>query len=249
MSSRNGGDMLRECLRNLEAQYRVPDMFYFIDDGSVDGTGDVLREFLRGRPGCLVVNQPHKHDVSGIHRDIFNGYEMLFSRGCNRVIHIGDDIMIPPGGLRDLLYFMRRDNMSYICGKVSEDGGFVDGYSVLHKTKWYQCRDLITDSYYRHSVLMRSSEMDSTKAIYNQCVAHEARPRGTHYDWRLWVRRGRTHRYVGHSVWFGLLKSAVTFRRWGARSAVGYLAGFVSQRTRPGPMDPIRNYVRGVEFR
>lgn len=249
MSTRDHASMLERCIDRVDAQYRRPDRYYVINDGSSDETEEVLDWWLDGKDAWVSHRPPHGHDMVGMHAGLMEGYDLLFSRGCTRVMLIGDDIMMPPEAVGKMSGSMERDGVFYASGVIEgRSDGLIDGYSMLDWQLYDMCRDLILHPYYHHSVFLRRAQMLDAARVYPEITAREERMRGFAYDGHLWEYRGITHRYMGHSLRFAVLKSLKVGNVWGAKMGMSYMRGYMAHVTVPPAMDPIRRHVRRVEF-
>lgn len=251
MNTYNFADKLQLCLESILDQTERPDLIYVTNDGSSDGTRDVLDGWARDVSGTNIVHNPEsKFDMvraADFHKA---GINWCFEQGCDYAVLIGDDIIMSPGFIEGITDRMCRDNALYACGRIeSEPGGFVDGVSAVDFGHWAECYHNIYIPYFRHSVLYWSAVMRSACRIYPDVLAHTMRPRGTCYDADIWAWRGRANRYVGNTWPWAMCKAARTWRTWGMWAARAFVGGFAEWNNEPGAMDGIRKYVKSNQFR
>ena len=73
MCTYNGAQFLKEQLASIAAQFRPPDELVVCDDGSSDGTGEIVKEFARRSPFAtrFVVNDQNLGSTKNFEKAIF----------------------------------------------------------------------------------------------------------------------------------------------------------------------------------
>lgn len=97
--SRNSAGYIERCLRSLDAQQVVPgtDEIWVVDNGSIDGTRDVLARLARDRPWVHTITLDRNYGTT-------RSRNLAVARACGRYIaFIDSDAELPPGTIDSLI--------------------------------------------------------------------------------------------------------------------------------------------------
>src|SRR5215204_66483 len=97
--SRNSAAYIERCLRSLDAQNVVPagDEIWVVDNGSTDGTGEVVARFAQTRPWVHAIRLDRNHGTT-------RSRNMAVARARGRYIAFVDsDAELPPGAIDRLI--------------------------------------------------------------------------------------------------------------------------------------------------
>lgn len=121
----NRKDLVRRCLHSLQAQTRPPDEILILNNGSTDGTREMLREEFSQHP---VLDATRNHGASwGYHQ----GIKWSFREGFDWTWVIDDEGWAAPGCLEMLLRH-RRPNAVLVPLK-QDSNGFVYGVAAWRR--------------------------------------------------------------------------------------------------------------------
>lgn len=245
ITTKDNAGMLADCLDALIAGTHVPDIWYVTNDGSSDGTQDVIMDRLADRPGVKVLIARHPTDVAGSLVHVKRGYDWLSGHGrAYRVLRIGDDVVVGRTDVERLMRAMTGDGMVYVSGRCGdEDYGFRDGFSIMDARYYRRYQNLVIDPYFINAVFVRLAMMHGMMSYHPEINPELRRRTGTNYDRRLWSYRGRSYRYCGYD--FPVIAfMALRLARRSPLSAASMMAAWIRYRPARGPMDELRRYVR-----
>jgi len=239
-------DLIR-FLHCLDMQTARLDHVYVTDDGSTDGTPDILEDWLHGGEGRQVVTNRRKDipDVVGSHLNYIDGCDTLAHLGCDWIVRLGDDMMLKPDYVKTLVSRMEGDGGLYGSGMVEgETVGFRDGISAVRGCFFSHCRHWMTEPVFVDAVLRARSGMMGALRFYADLTVTGSRPTGTEHDGSVWYWRGRAMRYTGHTLPYVILRAAAD-RRQAARLLRGWYDMHVN--TVDG-LEDVRDYTRRQEW-
>lgn len=123
MTTYNGASYLRQQLESISAQARLPDEIVVCDDGSTDGTPELLREYLERAPFAvrIVSNESRLGSTKNFEQAI------LLCSGDIIALCDQDDIWRP----RKLASIERRFERNPDVGLVFTNGDLIDGDGAL----------------------------------------------------------------------------------------------------------------------
>lgn len=112
MPAYNARRYVAEAIDSVLAQTLADFEFLIIDDGSTDGTGDILREYAGRDPRIRVINQPN----SGIGAALNRGIEQAQARYIARMD--SDDICLPQRFARQVEFLERTPECVLVGSRV-----------------------------------------------------------------------------------------------------------------------------------
>jgi len=109
--ARNEGTFIRKVLDSVAAQTQPPERWVIVDDGSTDGTAEIVEGYARRIPWIELVRRPQHMERS------FAGKVHAFNAGFERVKKVDFDVV---GNLDADLSF-EPDYLEFLMRKFSED--------------------------------------------------------------------------------------------------------------------------------
>ncbi len=100
----------------------------FMDDGSPDGTGEILDRLAEEQPSVSVVHRTQKLGVGGAHLE---GIALAYERGYERLVTIDCDFTHSPSDIPRLL--AKSDEADIVVGSRWLDPDSLDGWSVIRR--------------------------------------------------------------------------------------------------------------------
>jgi GT2 family glycosyltransferase len=154
----NRRELLRGCMESLFAQEDpgIPLEFIVVDDGSSDGTGDMVRRLTASRPQWNYVCQEHKGIATARNAGIRN------SR-FTWIAIVADDYLLPAGYARSIRDFFRDHPEAQIVR-----------FKIVASAGTFFCR--VLNAYHEASVIRRLTLRNSTwnrRGMWQRSVAEE----------------------------------------------------------------------------
>lgn len=158
--TRNQASMIGENIESILAQKtRFPFQHIIVDDGSKDGTQDIITEYAARyprliKPILLKHKAPHGENVRALFEQCRSKYAVL----CD-----GDDYFTDPGKLQTQVDFMERNPDCALCfhpvSVVYEDGTPTKTYPPADllpggERLWYSLRDLLISNFIQTNSVM-----------------------------------------------------------------------------------------------
>lgn len=158
--TRNQASMIAENMESVLAQKtRFPFQHIIVDDGSDDGTQDIITEYAARHPRIIKPillrrKAPHGENVRALFEQCRSKYAVL----CD-----GDDYFTDPGKLQTQVDFMERNPDCAICfhpvSVVYEDGSPTKIYPPANllpggEHLWYSLRDLLISNFIQTNSVM-----------------------------------------------------------------------------------------------
>jgi Glycosyl transferase family 2 len=109
--ARNEEGLIGRTIESVAAQTVLPVKWVIVDDGSVDGTAEVVRRSLKDRPWIELVQMPRRRERS------FAGKVFAFNAGYERVKDIRYEVI----GNLDADVSFSPDHFEFLLGKFSAD--------------------------------------------------------------------------------------------------------------------------------
>jgi dolichol-phosphate mannosyltransferase len=100
----------------------------FVDDGSPDGTGDVLDELARERPRVRVLHRPAKSGIGSAHQD---GIALAYAEGYERLVTLDCDFTHSPELIPAFLE--RAKTADVVVGSRYIDSDSLPGWTIVRR--------------------------------------------------------------------------------------------------------------------
>ena len=239
-------DYTRECLRSLQGLDPAPDALLLVDNGSTDGTPEIVRaEF----PGVEVLALGENRYFAG---GANAGLERALAAGAGSVLLLNNDLVLEGGALGilrasleadarrgavspKLYYYEPPDRIWFAGGVVSRGFGLVRHRGVNRKDDAFRDGPLAVDYVSGAAVLLsraaleRAGLLDPDYIIYVEDVDWSARARAAGFT--LWYEpSARGWHHVSVTSGGGLTPLKAYFR---LRSGGLYVTRHAPARTRP----------------
>ncbi|MFL6240731.1 MAG: glycosyltransferase family 2 protein [Actinomycetes bacterium] len=169
----NQAPYVGEALLSLSRQTRVADEIVVVDDGSTDGSPDVVLRVMEQWPG--------RSPVRLVCHDVNTGFVTALERGfaettAPMVAHVDADDLVRPRYLEALTHALHRHPDAGFAYPRMELFGDESG---LFMTGEFRAGRLLFDgNYIPHIGMMRRAAFEAS---------HGYRPLPTHVDWDLWL--------------------------------------------------------------
>ncbi len=119
---RDEAEFIPRVIRSMEAQTIPPIEWVVVDDGSTDGTTEILLEAARRNPWMNVVIKPDRGERSvgpGVVEAFYYGYERMHTSEYNYIAKMDGDIEFRSNYVETLLSYFDRDQwLGSASGKV-----------------------------------------------------------------------------------------------------------------------------------
>src|SRR5690606_28539837 len=135
--ARNEADYIERTIRSVIAQTHLPLRWVIVDDGSTDGTADIVRRYLPGRPWIHLVTLSERQDrnfAAKVHA-FRAGYERLHDLSFDIVGNLDGDVSFDPDYFEYLTAKFRDIDKLGVAGTHYVEGGFHsfrDSYISVH---------------------------------------------------------------------------------------------------------------------
>ncbi len=100
----------------------------FVDDNSPDGTGQILDEISKERPGIFIMHRPGKLGIGTAHQD---GIRWAYSHGYTHLVTMDSDFTHSPENIPDLLKYA--DDYEVVVGSRFLLKNSLDGWNLWRK--------------------------------------------------------------------------------------------------------------------
>src|SRR5688572_11686683 len=249
---RNEAEHIGKTVASMAAQTVLPRQWVVVDDGSTDGTAELLDSAAREHPWIRVVRRADRgfrHSGNGVMEAFYEGFAALGVEQWDFLVKLDGDLSFEPDFFEKCFKQFRQDSRLGIGGGTIcclTDGQWVEetrdvAFHVRGATKIYrrECWTAIGG-------LIRTTGWDTmdevkanmlgwtTRGFPDLKVLHYRPTGGADGRWKNWFKNGRANYIVGYHPIFMLVKCA---RRALKRpvAGVGLLAGFLT-----GPFARVR---------
>lgn len=125
----NESESVIGVLDRLEASGADVDVLV-VDDGSPDGTGELVEDYARTHPDVHVLHRPVK---DGLGHAYIAGFTWAFERGYDWIVEMDADGSHDPAVVPTLLAIARGSSADLVIGSRWVPGGSVDGWSRVRR--------------------------------------------------------------------------------------------------------------------
>jgi glycosyltransferase involved in cell wall biosynthesis len=261
MIVKNEAPVIRRC---LDSVLPLIDSWVIVDTGSTDGTGDVIRDHLRHRPGELH-ERPWKHfahnrsEALALARDRAPRADYIMVIDADEVLEIAPDFVMPPltadsytvqvlyGGctylrrqlLRSVLPWRYEGVLhEYVTCEAARSEGHLSGLRTIPHHDGARARDPLT--YRRDALLLEQALLEEpANTRYVFYLAQSYRDAG---DYELATRHYKRRVEMGgwpEEIWYSQYQIAMLQERrdqpW-PEVMDGYLAAWKMKPDRAGPL-------------
>lgn len=250
---RNEADTLPCTLAAVRAQSVRPAEWIIVDDGSSDGTAELLAEAARETPWIRVVHRQDRgarRAGSGVMEAFHDGYAQLETTDWEFLVKLDGDLDFAPAYFeRCLARFGRNPRLGIGGGLVCLPGTearaefndppfHVRGPTKIYRRAcWEQIGGLIRTPGWDTFDLVKANLTGWCTATFPELALYHLRPSGGAYGtWSNWTKNGFANYVVGYHPLFMAAKCARrVFQPPFGVAALGLAAGFVGGYLRGRP--------------
>ena len=266
---RNEAAHIELVARGMERQSRPPDLWLLVDDGSDDGTPELLREIASRLPYVRVLSTPpsftrdtgDRHAVAAAPRAFNWALRTVDPEGFTHLGKLDGDIELPPDYFARLLGEFDRDRSLGVGGGiVAELVGsdwrpqraaphHVRGALKLYRRECFEAIGGIQERLGWDGIDQTYARMRGYRTrSFGDNVARHHRPLGTADGaWRGMVRRGETHYQLGFSLpWVVLRAVRMCATRPVLKRGSAFLWGYLKAARQDAPRVEDQEYLRFV---
>jgi len=178
----NGARFLRDCLRSIERQTIEEYELVVVDDGSTDGTAEILEAWGKGDDRLRVLSRPHRGLVAALNEGLEHCRAPLIARMD------ADDIAHPRRLELQLDLFEERPDLDVVSCRVRH-------FPARRVAEGFRLYDRWLNSLLDHEAMARERFVESPVAhpsvVFRRSVIERAggyRDRGWPEDYDLWLR-------------------------------------------------------------
>jgi poly-beta-1,6-N-acetyl-D-glucosamine synthase len=252
---RNEAKYAGATIASMVRQTLLPEQWVIVDDGSTDGTGDLIDAAARGNPWITAVRRPDRgfrRAGAGVVEAFYDGYAAVRGEHWEFIVKLDGDLTFEPNYFEACFAQFANDPRLGIGGGailVPDKRGFkVDTpgappFHVRGATKIYRhaCWNQI-------SPLVRAPGWDtidevranmygwSTKTFSNVSLVQLRQTGSTDSEWRHWYKNGRANYITGYHPLFMLGKCLKRAFQRSPLAAAALCAGFCSGYVKRLPM-------------
>lgn len=268
--ARNEESFIAATIESLVRQTVPPAEWVIVNDGSTDGTGEVIDRYARQYPWIRGVhrdNRGFRKAGGGVVEAFYDGFHALTSSHWEFVVKLDADLTLEETYFERCMEYFRNDPRLGIAGGTVYN--IVRGRLELEKTPNFHVRG--ASKIYRRDCwdaiggLWPAPGWDTidevkanmlgwqTRSFPHLRVLHRRLTGAADGAWRNWVKNGRANYVSGYHPLFMLLKCLKrTVQKPYLVSAAGLLYGYVSGYLRGIPQveDPaLIGYIRRQQIR
>ena len=267
---RDEEQFIDSTIRSVIGQTVLPAEWIIVDDGSLDGTAEIVAGYLTGHPWIRLIrrrNRGFRHSGAGVMEAFYEGYEALQFRNWDFLVKLDGDLTFDHDYFAKLLArFSRNPKLGIAGGDIFHK---VNGALQLEKCPRFHVRGA-TKMYRREcweaiGGLLKQPGWDNvdettanmrgwTTESFAEIPALHARFTGTAEGrWKDQIKNGRADYVSGYHPLFMAAKCLYRVASppyvFGAIGmAYGFLSGYLKQSPRIGDRELIQ-YVRRQQMR
>ena len=259
--TRNGADHLPRTLDSLFGQAEPPNRVTVVDDGSTDGTGDILRKYKELNGTVRVLTKPDRgYDIRRVPANINQAWTSNADLTTDYFMISGDDCTYPTRYAASLLARMQADRRLVVAS-----GQLTSGGSQLREHSPSGSGRMVRSSFWRQVgsaypliagwetwLLYKAAQRGFRVKLFDDLTYEHERPRGTVHQFVYWGAAMGTLGY--HPLYaVGRIARNGTIPTVGAPGALSMLRGYLQSQLGSDdpficPFDkPLRNFVRNEQ--
>ena len=268
---RNEANYAADTIASMVRQTMLPEQWVIVDDGSTDGTGDLIAAAAREHPWITAVRRPDRgfrQSGGGVVEAFYDGYAALREERWEFIVKLDGDLTFEPEYFESCFARFADDPRLGIGGgtilvqdngRLSVDSPGAPPFHVRGATKIYRraCWEAI-------SPLVRAPGWDTVDEVtanmhgwstrtFSGVSLVQRRPTGsTDGEWRNWHKNGLANYTTGYHPIFMLAKCVKRAFQRPPLAAAGLFAGFCSgylKRLPRVPDDKAVRYLRRQQLR
>lgn len=268
---RNERDHFSETIASVVAQSIRPRWWVIIDDGSQDGTAELVDDAARQHDWIRVVHRPDRgfrKQGGGVVEAFYDGYETIRQEPWDYLVKLDGDLSFEPKYF-ELCFqeFAADPNLgigggevwSKVNGTLINDGRKDPRFHVRGATKiyrratWTAIDGLIRTTGWDTLDEMKANMCGWRTRSFSDIKVIQLKATGSADGaWRNWFKNGRANYITGYHPLFMLFKcSRRMFERPYGVAALGLMSGFVTGYLRRVPRAPdkeLLKYLRGQQM-
>jgi glycosyltransferase involved in cell wall biosynthesis len=264
--ARNSISNLKPTLDSLMHQTVPPTQIIVVDDGSTDGTGEMLSEYAGAHPRLVtVITLPDKgYDIRRVPSNVNLASKSAaeLKLDTSHFMISGDDCTYPEDYVESIIRKMHGDERIVVASGRPSSGGIVN----LEHTPSGSGRVVVWDYWRRIGgaypaiagwetwLLNRAEQLGFKVKLFPELVFEHSRPRGTKHNFVYWGAAMRTLGY--HPLYaFGRIAKNILVGSNSVKGSLNLLRGYIQAYV--GSSDPfvqpfelsLRTYVRASQVR
>lgn len=269
---RNEAAYVGVTIDSMSAQTVPPQQWVIVDDGSTDGTGEILETSAETRPWIRVVRRPdrgYRKSGGGVVEAFYDGYRALRDESWDFLVKLDGDLLLESGYFESCLAHFARDPRLGIGGGtvfVTGDGRFrvdspgappfhVRGATKIYRREcWKEVHPLLAGPGWDTIDEVKANMHGWRTMTFADVPLVQQRPTGAiDGKWSNWFKNGVANYATGYHpafMFFKCLKKAPTkpFLVAALGLLAGYCSGYLQHRPRVVDATLIR-YLRQQQVR
>ena len=269
---RNEAGYIGNTIESMARQTLSPRQWVIVDDGSTDGTGDMLEAASRNFAWVTTVRRPDRgfrKSGGGVVEAFYDGYSALRESDWDFLVKLDGDVSFEPDYFERCLFLFGDDPTLGIAGGticIMENGRLtvdspgdppfhVRGATKIYRTAcWQQIQPLLPapgwDTIDEVKANMRGW---STRTFGHISLVQHRATGASDGEWRNWFKNGRANYVAGYHPAFMLakcMKRIARRPRFVAAAALwaGFCSGYVLRQSRFADDHAVR-YLRQQQIR